>query len=303
MSATPSTSRVASFVTATLGRDTVQVTHLPGSVANHDFAVTLSDGSAVVLKVGPGQEMAAEAWTCRRLFGAGIPVPRVAALDLDPGLDGLPTLILDVVAGRPSDHPQVASDAGRWMRRIHAEELPGWGPLVVDDHKAPAEARGRYDSWADVVHAELAGLPTLIAAGVIDPDLAATARSCVLVDDLLGFAAPGVLLHNDLKPAHLFGDPDTNGLAAIIDWGDARVGDPRADLARLSMSGPAITTPFLAGYGITSSLELEDSLARYRILWNVAALAYEHAAGGDWFDAYRTGIIADTQRLVDNRDR
>ena len=83
----------------------------------------------------------------------------------------------------------------------------------------------------------------------------------------------------------------------MIDWGDAWVGDPLADLARLSMSGPSVTTAFLDGYGI-------EATPRCRTPWpaiascGTSARWYEHRAGGDWFDAYRDGIRADVGRLT-----
>ena len=148
--------------------------------------------------------------------------------------------------------------------------------------------------------AALSGLPALVAAGVLDEPLADAARDLVSVEELLSYRGPGVLLHNDLKPAHLFGVSDgrRRHLSAIIDWGDASVGDPAADLARLSMSGPAVTTAFLEGYGVQINTELSERLARYRLLWNIGALSYEYRAGGDWFDAYRIRIRDETAQLV-----
>ena len=87
-------------------------------------------------------------------------------------------------------------------------------------------------------------------------------------------------------------------LSSVIDWGDAWVGDPLADLARLSMSGPTVTAAFLDGYGLEATAEVQETLARHRLLWNLSALTYEHRAGGDWFDAYRDGIRADVRRLT-----
>ncbi len=84
----------------------------------------------------------------------------------------------------------------------------------------------------------------------------------------------------------------------MIDWGDAWVGDPLADLARLSMSGPSVTTAFLDGYGLEATADVRDTLARHRILWNLSALVYEHRAGGDWFDAYRDRVREDVFRLT-----
>ena len=47
------------------------------------------------------------------------------------------------------------------------------------------------------------------------------------------------------------------------------------------MSGPAVTTAFLEGYGVQINADLSERLARYRLLWNIGALSYEYRAGGD----------------------
>jgi aminoglycoside phosphotransferase (APT) family kinase protein len=53
------------------------------------------------------------------------------------------------------------------------------------------------------------------------------------------------LVHGDLGPAHLLCRP-THGLVAVIDWSDARLGDPATDLAWLlhgldgRLSGPLL---------------------------------------------------------------
>jgi aminoglycoside phosphotransferase (APT) family kinase protein len=260
--------------------------------------VQLADSSSVVVKSGPRNEMAAEAWACRLLGAAGLPVPRVVALEPDAGLGGLPTIVLSFVAGAPSDDPGVLYQAGSSMRRVHAEQLPGWGPLVVDAG-SESPVRGRNDTWRESVLAGLAGLPDLVSAGVVDAELAAAARSCV-VDQMLDYEGPGVLLHNDLKLAHVLGAGDDREahLSAIIDWGDASVGDPLADLARLSMAGPSATEAFLAGYGLPMTPARAGQLARYRILWNIAALTAEFRAGGDWFRVYRERIADDTRLLT-----
>jgi aminoglycoside 2''-phosphotransferase len=43
------------------------------------------------------------------------------------------------------------------------------------------------------------------------------------------------LVHADLKPAHVLLDPDAGRIAAVLDWGDACVGDPDFDLAVISI--------------------------------------------------------------------
>ena len=270
---------------------------MPGSVANVDFVADLADASTVVLKTGPATEIAAEAWVCRRLTARGFPVPRLVAADVHGAALGRPYLVLDFVEGAASEEPRVAYEAGGWCRRLHTDELPGWGPLVPD---TDTSAHGRYDSPRRAVTAELAVVPELVAAGVLDRSLADAATALVRVDVVLEPAQPGVLLHHDLKPAHLFGRSDGGRirLSAVIDWGDARVGDPLADLARLSMSAPSVTTAFLDGYGLEATAQAMDTLARHRLLWNLSALGYEHRAGGDWFDVYRDRVRDDVDRLT-----
>lgn len=273
---------------------------LQGSVANVDFMVKLADERLVVVKVGPAAEMKAEAWACRLLAGSDVPVAEVLGLEVGYGPSGSAIVILSHLPGEPSQDPVVMHQAGRAMRRVHAEHLPGWGSLVVDDIGMDPRVRGEHQSWRDAVLAKTSGLTSLVDAGIIGIELADAARSSVEVEDLLGYDGPGVLLHNDLKPAHLFalGQAAQTQLTGIIDWGDASAGDPLSDLARLSKSGPAATNAFLAGYGMEPTPGLDMVLARYRVLGDVAALTYEHRAGGDWFDVYRDRIKTDTMNIA-----
>ncbi len=284
--------QVRSTVAAALGQGVTDVRRVPGSVANQDVVVRLADGSQVVLKAAPPTELAAEAWACRHLRTVGVPVPEILAVDLGGSGLGRPFLIMGFVPGSPSEDPEVAREAGRWFRTVHAIELPGWGPLLIDG----ADVSGRHASWSDAIAEQLSGVDELVHAGILDVDLAHAARTAVEVEAVLGYAGRGVLLHHDLKPAHLFG-PEVDGatrLSAVIDWGDATVGDPVADLARLSMAGPEVTHAFLDGYGVRLDDGLADRLARHRIAWDLGSLTYEYRAGGDWFDVYRDRIRQDT---------
>lgn len=288
--------RVAATVSSAVGQPTVDVVTVHGSVANHDFVVRTLDGRRVVLKAGPENEIAAEAWACRHLTSLGVPVPRLITVDCAGTNLGSAYLVVSFVDGQPTEHPEVLAAAGGWLRRVHDIQLTGWGPLVVDP--GTGAARGRYQSWAEAIRAELAGIPDLVTAGLLTPAVADTILAVVEVEQVLEDRGPAVLLHNDLKPAHIFGSGDPSfELTAIIDWGDARVGDPVADLARMSMAGPAVAAEFFAGYGISVTADLDDRLARYRLCWNAAALSYEYEAGGDWFDVYRARILDDINLL------
>lgn len=295
----PAEHELVDLVSGVVDSAVVNVDPIQGSVANLDYLVQAADRRRYIVKVGPKTEMVAEAWACRRLAHTGVPVPEIVHLESGhggPGNGGPETavLIVSFLSGAASDSTTIFEATGRAIRQVHAERLPGWGPLVVD---ADDQARGRFRTWREAVLDNLSGLPELVAAGIIDARLADVARDCVAVREVLDYRGPGVLVHNDLKPAHLFAleDEGQARLSGIIDWGDAGVGDPLVDLARLSMSGPEALQAFAAGYGIDLTPALDQMLARYRILWNIAALTYEHRAGGDWFDVYREMVRRDTE--------
>lgn len=291
---------LSDLVSDVLGSALIELVRVPGSVANLDYFVRTADQRQFIVKVGPRLEMVAEAWACRRLADTEVPVPEIVHLELDHSATDRATLIVSFVPGTAGDDPLIFEAAGRAIRRAHAEHLPGWGPIVVDIDGSEGGHRGCFDSWREHVLDELSGLPELVRAGIVEARLAAVARDCVAVDEVLGYHGPGVLLHNDLKPAHLFAIDEESGrrLSAIIDWGDAGVGDPLVDLARLSMSGAEALRAFSVGYGIDLTPTLRRALARYRILHNVGALTYEYRAGGDWFDVYRNRVSQDVALLT-----
>ena len=305
----PAGHELVDLVSGVVGSAVINVDPIQGSVANLDYLVQAADHRRYIVKIGPRAEMVAEAWACRRLAHTGVPVPEIVHLESGhggpghgeqghdgPGQDGSETavLIVSFLPGAASDSATIFEATGRAIRQVHAERFPGWGPLVVD---ADDQARGRFRTWREAVLDSPSGLPELVAAGIIDARLADVARDCVAVREVLDYRGPGVLVHNDLKPAHLFAleDEGQARLSGIIDWGDAGVGDPLVDLARLSMSGPEALQAFAAGYGIDLTPALDQMLARYRILRNIAALTYEHRAGGDWFDVYREMVRRDTE--------
>ena len=62
-------------------------------------------------------------------------------------------------------------------------------------------------------------------------------------------AATGVLCHADLKGEHLFVSEDGTRLTAIVDWADATITDPAADLAGLAIwLGPGFVREVLRSY-------------------------------------------------------
>jgi aminoglycoside 2''-phosphotransferase len=57
------------------------------------------------------------------------------------------------------------------------------------------------------------------------------------------------LIHGDLGPEHILCQPDGSAICGVIDWGDARLGDPALDFAGLfSMNGERLVDWTLSFY-------------------------------------------------------
>lgn len=57
------------------------------------------------------------------------------------------------------------------------------------------------------------------------------------LEDENNFAFQPVLIHGDLASEHILYDPNRDSLSGIIDWGDARIGDPALDFVGLYITG------------------------------------------------------------------
>lgn len=192
---------------------------------------------------------------------AGVRTPELVAFDDD--LLEVPYMVLERAVGTTPGLPAAAGDR-RWRpvyRRLGAElaalhdrveSLPG---VPVD---RAADPRPDIDGLA--------------GAGYLSADLA---------DWLVGWfdrldphrpAAPTArLIHGDIAPTNLLADPETETLAAILDWGDAAWADPAAEFAKLPLRAvPAA----IEGY-----LGESDPAWAARVLWHHLHWAVGRLAG------------------------
>ena len=280
------------------------LTPQPGSVGNQNFRLD-AEHDSFALKLAADSELAAERWGLERAATADVPVPRVLASGpLSDGRGFLITAWLGAQTVRDSETDALV-EGGRALRRFHGVTGPGYGRVVV----TAGGAAGRHQSWEAFLDNILGGIDDLVRYEVISSSLSDRVRAAVADHrDAINYPETGVLLHCDLKPAHLL--VADGRLAAIIDWGDTSFGDPRWDLARLRLSGDTIFTPVLDGYlredqelardgrapALLSSAEVgpgsdfDRAIGCLGAILRLDALHYELMAGGDWFDVYRSTI-------------
>lgn len=138
--------------------------------------------------------------------------------------------------GQPSSaSPQAWVAAGAAIRRLHDAPLPPWQGGGVDQLAA---------RLAD-------GCDWLIANDVLAIDV--VARNRRLAEAVLRPWTPA-FIHGDLHLEHVFVDGDE--ITGIIDWSEARQGDPLYDLASLTLANEDHLDEVIAGYGIEIDREL-----------------------------------------------
>jgi hypothetical protein len=247
------------------------------------FVTVGPDGSPVVVKADarPGRT-ATELRVLTAARAAGVPVPAVVHADSqEPAL-----LVLEYVPGQALGSAASASawaGAGRLLRRLHDMPDPGGiGPAVewpTDGRHGPRPPLRHVLPQRAAREAAAAAQRGLISAGqalrisrllgrafggIEDPE-----RDCVLHGDcqpshfLLGAAEPEAGPEARLGaagPDARLGAADADaglgpagqgageGIAAVIDFGDACTGDPAWDLAILTLDDPGRLDDVLTGY-------------------------------------------------------
>jgi aminoglycoside phosphotransferase len=168
---------------------------------------------------------------------SGVPVPGVLYAD-----DGPPAiLVCEYVDGAEltGDSPDAAwTSAGRVLRRLHAmHPVPGLGAMAE-----PGDS-----PRAMLVTKAVAEAAAAAQARLLTPSQAGRIR--VMLVTAFSRADPGepLVLHGDCQPGHFLLTPG-NEVAAVLDFGDAAVGDPVWDLAVLTLDDPGRLPAVLAGY-------------------------------------------------------
>ena len=210
-----------------LGGPVAEVRRLSGGASKETWAFT-AGGRPLILRRSPGGQvittaasLAAEAALIQAAGAAGVTAPKVVRVCDDA--DGVgEAFVMEAVAGETlgrrivrdeafaAIRPGLAPRCGAEMARIHAVPLAGLPTLETTD---AAAVIARYEA----AYREMgARRPVLEAA-------------FVWLRNLAPAPVDPVLVHGDFRNGNLIVDP-ASGLAAVLDWELAHLGDPAEDL-------------------------------------------------------------------------
>jgi aminoglycoside phosphotransferase (APT) family kinase protein len=167
-----------------------------------------------------------EAAVMRILREHGYPVPAVLWEESDPGVLGHPFFVMEHVAGRARTDEEGLDDMLRSLARLY-----GLGQEAVDEIAAldglPA---GREPEQA--INAQLRHWHDVYRSAVEYP-IPLLERSFAWLRANLRATAPSVVVHGDPGPGNALQNEE--GVAAVIDWELAHVGDAAEDWAYLAL--------------------------------------------------------------------
>ena len=257
---------IADVVQRHLGEPVIGLTPIPTYPDSIVYTVQLAERTVIFKASDPaGRDpdgIALEAWACEQVRAAGVPAPRVLAVDTSTTLIPCSFFLMEQVAGQPlssltlpaAQHRRVVRQIGHVVRRIHTIPLDGFGWLDEAGYRATGQVHGAAPTWPAAILAEVpASLAYLEQTAAIDPGLANTIRR--LIDayrPLLEGTTAGSLLHGDLGALHVWVDPVRERVTGIVDWGERSVGDPMWDLAAYEWDDVPV---LLEGYAPDAAME------------------------------------------------
>ncbi|HUP87005.1 MAG TPA: aminoglycoside phosphotransferase family protein [Acidimicrobiales bacterium] len=220
---------VAALATLVLGGPADSITRVASFAGNRVFR--LEGGTdAVYLKLGAQRDVAREHHALALAASCSVPVPAVVWFDLEQRSSPHAGVALAELAGEPLELDAPAdptTELAALLARWHAIPLRGFG--LADP--VGGELRGEDTSWHGSLLRRAALARDAVRAGLVAGDLIERVVRNVEGHAHLTRLEGGRLLHGDFHPRHVYAD--ASGITGIIDWGDATVGDPDYDLARI----------------------------------------------------------------------
>ncbi len=202
-----------------------------------------------------------------------VPVPRFEHV----AEDGVGAVAYRKLGGSPVDASRapLGAELGRFLAALHRFPVERARALGVPSHDV--DWRDRHAAFVEEVLAR--GRPLLG-----DDRADAEAMVEAYLGDDANFAFKPRLLHADLGPAHVLSAGDE--LTGVIDWSDARIGDPALDLAWALHGTPApFAEALLAVYAPADPSLRERALFFHRL--------------GPWYELHY-GLYFDKPEFVES---
>jgi aminoglycoside phosphotransferase (APT) family kinase protein len=250
----------------------------------------VSDGhSRVVVRRPPppplppgAHDVLREARLLAALQHTDVPTPRVLAIAAAGELLDVPVFVMEFVDGAViTESTPAPSEDGQLRRRI--------GESLVDTLAALHKV-----AWRDVGLGnfgkpdgfnarQLRRMRSLIAVdGTVPGEFA-------MLDNWLDAHRPpesGIaIVHNDFRIGNMLVDVEVGGVAAVLDWELATIGDPLADLGYLLASYPASGEPMVPTSAMGTAVLEADYPGRTELLDRYADRTGADVSGVNWYAA------------------
>jgi len=247
------------------------------------YRIDLADGAPpLVLKLyadepawNPAKERLVAGWIGE---SAPLPIPRWLAVDETRRHLPLRFALISWLKGRPvrtfKDTPGV-KDAYRQMgdalRRFHEIPMDGYGYILAGGVETPQATNAVY--MTDQFERLFRRFRDRSGDAALTQELEQAVRPRL---DLLTLCERPVLLHQDFQPGNLLAERDADGalrLTGLIDFANARAGDPLMDLATTlsccTHEDPVSRAPLLEGYGPVDHPDLDGALWLYQLFFRL----------------------------------
>jgi aminoglycoside phosphotransferase (APT) family kinase protein len=226
------------------------------------YKVQAPDASLIFKAADPlghdPSRIAMEAWACTRAREAGVPAPRILAVDTTAALFPTSYLLMASMAGQPLQSCGLTSEqqrpylrqTGRLLRLVHTITLHGYGSLDDGLFLRTGQVHGEAGTWRGaIVKGVEEGLEYHQRHRLLDATTVGTIRRLMLdYDAVLTAETDSRLLHGDLGANHVYVDPARAEVVGLIDFGSRWAGDPVWDLATYEWGGGLPLEYLLEGY-------------------------------------------------------
>lgn len=300
--------RLSAFLTTATGEtaEVVAARPIAGGASMETWAIDATIGAvpqALVLRMDQASNMNPDALSrvdefalLRAAYAAGVLVPRPRWCGPDGAIVGRGFFLMDRVAGesigprvvrRPelaAARAQLAGQMAEQLAHIHAIDP---APLAFLSRPAPGHSPAQH-----VIERVRA---LLMAIGFASPALEFGLR---WLEQRAPACPQPTLVHGDFRVGNLLVGPA--GLAAVIDWEFAHIGDPHEDLAwacvrdwrfgndAQRVGGVGALDPYIAAYQAAAGRPVDRAALRYweilgNLRWAVAchSQAQRHLSGAD----------------------